>query len=76
MIREYDSVVLTEDIAEYGLQKGDLGTVVLIHREAEGYEVEFLTLDGETVAVVTLLAAQVRPVGENEIAHARVLDVA
>jgi hypothetical protein len=37
------------------------------------YEVEFMTLDGETVAVVSLAPDQVRPVGRREIAHARVI---
>ena len=31
MIRELDTVVLTEDLPEHGLKLGDLGTVVLIH---------------------------------------------
>jgi hypothetical protein len=44
---------------------------VLVHQGGKGYEVEFTTLDGETVAVVTLLASQVRPAREREIAHAR-----
>jgi hypothetical protein len=30
-----------------------------------------MTLDGETVAVVSLLPSQVRPIGRREIAHAR-----
>jgi hypothetical protein len=30
-----------------------------------------VTLGGETVAVVTLLPSQLRPVGRHEIAHAR-----
>jgi hypothetical protein len=72
MIQELDSVVLTTDLPEYGLQPGDVGTVVLTHGRA-GYEVEFLTLDGETVAVVSLLAEQVRPIGRREIAQARTL---
>ncbi len=71
MIRELDSVVLTEDLPDYGLKRGDIGTVVLTHRGGEGYEVEFMTLDGETVAVVSLLSSQVRPIGDREIAHAR-----
>lgn len=71
MIRELDSVVLTADLPEHGLKPGDMGTVVLVHRGGEGYEVEFVTLDGETVAVVTLLASQVREIGHGEIAHAR-----
>jgi len=71
MIQELDSVVLTIDLPEHGLKAGDIGTVVLVHRGGEGYEVEFMTLDGHTVAVVTLAATQVRPIGQSEIAHAR-----
>jgi len=46
-IREHDPVVLTADIPEENLKKGDVGTVVLMHREGAGYEVEFATLAGE-----------------------------
>jgi hypothetical protein len=74
MIQELDSVVLTTDLPEYGLELGDIGTVVLVHRGSEGYEVEFVTLDGETVAVVSLLASQVRPIGRREVAHARMVE--
>lgn len=71
MIHELTRVVLTEDVPEYNLQAGDLGVVVLVHREGEAYEVEFLTLEGDTVAVETLTARQVRPVRSGEIAHVR-----
>jgi len=37
----------------YGLTCGDIGTVVLLHGE-EGYEVEFVALDGETLVVGSL----------------------
>jgi Domain of unknown function (DUF4926) len=70
MIKELDTVVLTEDVPEHGLLRGDLGTVVLIH-DSGGYEVEFITLDGETLAVVSLFPNQVRPVARREIAQAR-----
>jgi hypothetical protein len=70
MIKELDTVVLTEDLLEHGLKRGDLGTVVLVH-EAGGYEIEFVTLAGETLAVVSLFPHQVRPVGQREIAQAR-----
>lgn len=76
MIRELDSVVLTVDLPEYGLQRGDIGTVVLVHGGGEGYEVEFVTLDGETVAVTSLPALQVRPITGREIAHARLVESA
>jgi hypothetical protein len=74
MIKELDSVVLATDLLEHGLKRGDIGTVVLVHREGKGYEVEFVTLDGETVAVVTLLPTQVRSIGHGEIAHARAVE--
>ncbi|MCX5649595.1 MAG: DUF4926 domain-containing protein [Planctomycetota bacterium] len=69
--KEHDLVVLAEDLDEHGLRAGDVGTVVLVHEGGRGYEVEFATLDGETVAVVTLEGSQVRPIGRHEIAHAR-----
>ena len=71
MIQELESIVLTTDVPERGLKQGDIGTVVLVHRGGEGYEVEFTALDGETIAVVTLLASQARPVRRREIASAR-----
>lgn len=74
MIPELDRVILTTNIPEYGLEKGDMGTVVLVHQGGKGYEVEFITLDGETVAIVSLFAAQVRPISSREIAHARVIN--
>ncbi len=74
MIAELDRVILTTAISEYGLEQGDIGTVVLIHQGGKGYEVKFVTLDGETVAVVSLFAAQVRPIGSREIAHARMIN--
>lgn len=58
----------------YGLEQGDLGTVVLVHQGGKGYEVEFITLDGETITVTSLHNLQVRPIGSREIAHARMLN--
>ena len=56
-----------------GLKAGDVGWVVLIHAGGAGYEVEFVTLAGETVSVVTVPARAVRPVRAKEIAHARMV---
>jgi hypothetical protein len=71
MISELELVVLTQDRPEHGLKAGDLGTVVLIHEAGAGYEVEFATLSGETLAVLTLPADCVRPAATREIAHVR-----
>ena len=72
-MHELDSVVLAVDLPEHGLKHGDLGTIMLVHPEGKGYEVEFVALDGESLAVVSLRAAQVRPARQREIAHVRPL---
>lgn len=51
MIRELDRVVLTKDLPEDGLKAGDVGTVTHVYRDGGAYEVEFLTLSGQTLAV-------------------------
>lgn len=73
MIKEHERVVLKVPVPAEGLETGDVGTVVHIYKDDQAYEVEFITLDGKTAAVVTLEAAQVRPVGRREITHAREL---
>jgi len=70
MIKDLDTVVLTEDLPEHGLKRSDLGTVVLIHATG-GFEVEFMTLEGQTLSVVSLFPQQVRPVGRREIDQTR-----
>lgn len=72
-MRELDLVVLTRDRPNEGLRAGDIGTIVLVHSGGAGYEVEFSTLKGQTLAVVTLTSDSVRPVGEREIAQARLV---
>jgi len=71
MINEHDCVILTQDLPQVPLVAGDIGTVVHIHRNGAGYEVEFMTLAGETVAVVTLLPPQLRPIARRDLAHVR-----
>ncbi len=75
MIKEHDRIVLLKDLPEDGLQSGDVGTVVHIYRQGEAFEVEFMTLDGGTVAVVTLLSSQIRAVSKRDITHVRELSV-
>ena len=67
MIKELDTVVLDVDLPEYHLEKGDIGTVVLIHQNHKGYEVEFITLEGETLVVISLYPSQIRGVQKKEI---------
>ena len=71
MINEHDCIVLTTDLPAEGLQAGDVGTVVHIHKRGEAFEVEFATLTGKTVAVSTVQASQCRPVCQSDITHVR-----
>ena len=73
MIKEHDCVVLTKNLPDEGFEAGDIGTVVHIHKGGAGYEVEFMTLTGETVGIVTLLASEVRPLNRRDLAHTREL---
>lgn len=74
MIKEHDRIVLTSDLPNEGLKAGDVGTVVHIHKRGEAFEVEFMTLEGDTVAVATVLSSQVRPVSDRDITHARPME--
>jgi hypothetical protein len=71
MLEEMEIVVLTVDLPEYHLKAGDVGTIVLVHGEGEGYEVEFMN-KGEALAIVSLYPDRIRPVERHEIAHVRV----
>ena len=71
MIRELALVVLARDIEEHGLKQGDVGTVVHCYRDASAFEVEFVSAEGKTIAVLTLTAADVRPMQGKEILHVR-----
>ncbi len=75
MIKELDTIVLKRDIEEHNLEQGDVGAIVHCYR-ADGYEVEFVTGEGTTAAVLTLSGDDIRPMGKGEILHAREFIVA
>ncbi len=70
-INQYERAVLTVDLPEKDLKAGDVGTVVDVHDGGAGYSLEFFTLAGETVAVATVTADAVRPVGARDRVHVR-----
>jgi len=71
MIGELASIVITRNIPEHGLRRGDIGAVVHCYKDKATFEVEFVTGKGDTVAVITLESKDVRPMYPNEILHAR-----
>jgi hypothetical protein len=70
-IKSLDTVVLMRNLPEHALQPGDLGTVVEVYGAREGFEVEFVSGAGATVALVTLQPKDLRPVGSSDILSAR-----
>ena len=75
MIKELDTVVLKHDIKEHNLEQGDVGAVVHCYPEEE-FEVEFVTGEGTTAAVLNLKGEDIRPLGKGEILHAREITAA
>jgi hypothetical protein len=71
-IRYLDIVVLKSDLPAEGLEAGDVGTVVLAHEGGRAFEVEFSTLTGDKVSVVTLPVDAIRAVEPTDISHVRV----
>jgi len=72
-MQELDLVVLTHALATHGLEQGDVGTIVHVYQDGQAYEVEFVTAEGATVAVLTLTGADVRTRASREILHVREL---
>lgn len=68
-IKELDAVALTQDILAEGLESGDIGTVVMVYGENEGY-------DGHTIALLTLAPGQIRLLSRGDVPRARRLAAA
>ncbi|EPN9327357.1 YrhA family protein [Cronobacter sakazakii] len=58
---ELDVVVLGEDLPDEGLEKGTVGTIVMVFDTPTlGYLVEFCDKEGRTIAMPALLPAQIK----------------
>lgn len=73
MILELDTIVLVRDLEEYGLRQGGVGAVVHCYKDGATFEVEFVTGEGETIAVLTLSQQGIRAMHNQEILHVRAL---
>ena len=69
MTRGAGNIELSADLWAHGLELGAFGSVTFVHYGSEAYEVEFVPLDRETVAVVSLCSSQVRRIAVVEIGH-------
>lgn len=69
-IQLLDIVVLTRDLPEHGLRRGDLGAVVEQYGP-DAMGVEFVAASGRTQALVTLHREDVRPVADDDLVAVR-----
>ena len=76
MFKEHEQIVLTDYVKGHEneeLNPGDVGCIVHIHPGAAAYIVEFMSLEGETVAFATVLPSQARAVTRADMTHARTI---
>ena len=76
MFKEHEQIVLTDYVKGHDnedLSPGDVGCIVHIHTSAAAYIVEFMSLEGETVAIATVLPSQARALKRADITHARTM---
>lgn len=69
--KDLDTVILTRDIKNKDLRKGDMGAVVYVYDKGKAGEVEFVTATGRTVALITLNSSDVREIKQNDVLHVR-----
>jgi hypothetical protein len=58
-------------LKNHRLELGDVGTVVHCYEGGSAYEVEFVTAEGKTIAVLTLTAEDISPLYGTQILHVR-----
>ena len=71
MIQELDTVILVKGRSDQGLVKGDMGAVVMVHDGGKAFEVEFVTLAGDTLGMLTLATDEVRPISARDVPPVR-----
>lgn len=75
----FEEVVLTKDIPEKRLKRGDVATVVEHHPISDGedgYSLEIFNALGDTIAVITVPESAFEPLTEDEIFSVRAVAAA
>jgi hypothetical protein len=78
-LKLYKDAVLTCDVPEFRLQRGDIVKLVDRHTARDGsigYSIEVFNAVGETIAVTAVSETALEPLREDEILCARVLTAA
>ena len=78
-VEQFQRVVINRDIPEEELCRGDVATVVEVHRDGKeniiGYEVELFAADGQTLAVASVPADAVRTPSPTDRLASRVTEI-
>ncbi len=73
----YEQVALRHDLSDYGLQRGDIATLIEYvphpHGGEEGCILEVFNAVGESISVVTVPVSAVEPLHAHEILSVRPL---
>ena len=75
----FEEVVLTKDIPEKGLKKGDVATIVEHHPVSDGedgYSLELFNALGDTIAVIAVAESAIEPLTKDEIFSVRSIEAA
>ena len=78
-LHEHSQFVLIADVTgDEGeeLKSGDVGVIIHIHPGGEAFVGEFITLNGNSAVIATVLSSQARSVSDKDIVHARPLEIA
>ena len=71
MFDEHSKVALSRDLPELGLKTGDIGWVVDVQGGGQGYAVEFLSFDGNTIGVASLEPDDIHQANGSAVPHER-----
>ena len=76
-LHEHSQFVLTDDVTgDEGeeLKSGDVGVIIHMHPENKAFVAEFVTVNGNSAVIATVLSSQARSVSDKDIVHARPLE--
>lgn len=62
MFRQLDMVILKKDLPLHHLYRGATGTIVTVHANSAGYEVEFNSSNGKPTIVLSLNSSAIRAI--------------
>ena len=75
----YNEIVFNQDIAEYSIKKGDIGTLIDYYSSPDsgmedGYSVEIFDVFGNTINVVSIPESKISKLKQNSVLSARELE--